>query len=100
MPEGIHRDGHAFAAVMVLRREEVDGGVTQLFGADRTRPLEEFILDSGEGVLFDDQRLAHNTTAVHASGSTRGVRDIVVIDFNPWSERRWGEAFERRAIGR
>ncbi len=99
VPEGIHRDGHAYAAVLVLRREGVGGGITQLFGDDHQRPLEEFVLESGEGILFDDQRLAHNTTAVHAAGTARGERDIVVIDFNPWSERRYGEAFERRVVG-
>lgn len=99
VPEGIHRDGHAFAAVLVLRRDGVGGGVTQLFGHDHSKPLEEFVLESGEGILFDDQRLAHNTTAVHAAGATRGERDIVVIDFNPWSERRYGAEFERRVVG-
>jgi hypothetical protein len=98
VPEGIHRDGHAYAAVFVLRREGVGGGVTQLFGDDHREPLEEFVLESGEGILFDDQQLAHNTTAVHAAGAARGERDIVVIDFNPWAERRYGAEFEARVV--
>ena len=98
VPEGIHRDGHVFAAVLVLRRKGVEGGVTQLFGEDHSQPLEEFVLESGQGILFDDQRLAHNTTAVHAAAEGRGERDIVVIDFNPWAERRYGAEFEARVV--
>lgn len=94
VPEGVHRDGHHFGAVMVLRRDNVEGARTYLYtGAEQT-PLADMTLMAGQGIAFDDRKLWHNTTAMVPTGSEAALRDVIVFDFNPWDQKRYGQAFE------
>ena len=50
-PEGIHRDGVDGAFVMLVNRDNVSSGVTEIFDSER-RPLGHFTLsDPGDAVF-------------------------------------------------
>jgi hypothetical protein len=81
-PEGIHRDGVDGAFVMLINRDNVASGVTEIFSPDGSA-LGHFILtDPGDAVILDDAGVFHGVTAIAPLDSTKpAVRDVLVITF-------------------
>lgn len=81
-PEGIHRDDVDYFCVHLIRRENVQGGVSEVYGLDRAL-IHQCILESpGDRLIGDDQRILHATTPISALQNRRpGFRDVLVIDF-------------------
>jgi hypothetical protein len=79
-PEGVHRDGVDGAFVMLVNRDNVSSGVTNLFDNDRT-PLGHFTLaNPGDAVFLDDARVFHGVTPiVPLDPGKPAVRDVLVI---------------------
>ncbi|MEY4543872.1 MAG: hypothetical protein RL685_67 [Pseudomonadota bacterium] len=80
-PEGIHRDGFPFGAVIMMGRENVRGGETQIF-----TPSEELIeahtmTSEGEALFAFDARIKHYVTPVSTYGGT-GHRDILIFGYH------------------
>jgi hypothetical protein len=82
-PEGIHRDGVDGAFVMLIQRDNVDSGVTQIFDP-QGRPLGSFTLaDPGDAVFLDDRRVFHGVTPIQPLDPARpAIRDVLVITFS------------------
>lgn len=97
VPEGLHRDGHMFGAIVVAGRSGISGGCTTLLHDDGQVAFEG-ILGEGRGIAFDDQRLLHYTSHL-VSGSPGGTRDIIVCTVSAWEQKRYGECFEAAAQG-
>ena len=81
-PEGAHRDGVDWVLVMLVARENIAAGVTNIFdphgeslGAfTLTRPMD--------AVFIDDARVFHGVTAVEPADPTRPAhRDVLVATF-------------------
>lgn len=81
-PEGLHRDGVDWVFVMLVRRENVRDGVTQI-GSAEGEELGSFTLqNSGDAVLLDDRRILHGVTEIHAlNASAPAYRDVLVVTF-------------------
>ncbi len=81
-PEGLHRDGVDWVFVMLVCRQNVRDGVTEIGAPDGTG-LGSFLLeDPGDAVLLDDRRILHGVTEIHAVDPTcRAYRDVLVITF-------------------
>ena len=79
-PEGIHRDGVDGAFVMLVNRDNVSSGVTEIFDSDH-RPLGHFTLsDPGDAVFLDDARVFHGVTPIAPLEPGRpAVRDVLVV---------------------
>lgn len=95
VPEGIHSDGHLFGAVIVVERHNIRGGLTSLYYP--TEPPHRFfetLLSDEQGLLFDDSRLLHFTSELQREQSGTAYRDIFVLDFNRWDQKRYGSDFE------
>jgi hypothetical protein len=77
-PEGAHRDGVDFVAVMMVNRADIKGGETRVFEADG--PLgERFTLsEPGSMVLMDDARVIHESTPIQPLAEG-GHRDTLVL---------------------
>lgn len=83
-PEGIHEDGHHFVAQVLMRRESVEGGVSQLYDRDRAPLFRTLLTEPFETVIIDDRRVFHGVSAVEvADGTPVGVRDMMLVDFFP-----------------
>ena len=81
-PEGAHRDGVDGAFVMLINRDNVASGVTQIFNSDMA-PLGHFTLrDAGDAVFLEDARILHGVTPIVPLDPKRpGIRDVLVITF-------------------
>jgi hypothetical protein len=81
-PEGVHRDGVDGAFVMLVCRDNVASGVTEIFDPDH-KPLGHFTLTNpGDAVFLDDARVFHGVTPITPLDLSRSaVRDVLVITF-------------------
>jgi hypothetical protein len=81
-PEGVHRDGVDGAFVMLINRENVLSGVTQIFDRNEA-PLGHFTLsDAGDAVFLDDARVFHGVTPIAPlDPQKKAIRDVLVITF-------------------
>ena len=95
-PEGRHRDGVDWVAVVLVGRHNVAGGVTAVTDGDRPR-LGTFTLDTPlDTVLLDDHRVWHGVTPVHpVDDAAPAHRDVLVLTFRDRRTRRSGRAAGR-----
>jgi hypothetical protein len=77
-PEGAHRDGVDFVAVVLVDRVAVRGGETRVFEADGPAGLRFTMTEPGTALLLDDARMIHETTPLQPDGAA-GHRDTLVI---------------------
>lgn len=81
-PEGPHRDGVEWVCVMLVARQNVSSGVTEIF--DPTgRSLGQFTLtDPLETVFVDDNRVFHGVTPISPLDPRASAhRDVLVLTF-------------------
>jgi hypothetical protein len=79
-PEGAHRDGVDFVAVVLVDRHHVRGGETRVFQADGIAGVRFTMIEPWTMLLLDDERVIHETTPIQADGAG-GVRDTLVITY-------------------
>ena len=80
-PEGMHRDGVDFVMVMLVKRENVQSGVTLIEGIDRT-PLGSFTLaEPMDATFVDDHRVLHGVTPITPLDVKKAAwRDVLVAN--------------------
>ncbi|HOZ25048.1 MAG TPA: 2OG-Fe dioxygenase family protein [Thermomonas sp.] len=79
-PEGAHRDGVDFVAVLLVSRSGIKGGETRVFDANGPRG-QRFTLDAPWSMLLmDDARVIHESTPIQPIG-TFGHRDTLVLTY-------------------
>lgn len=98
VPEGPHRDGHAFSVIAVAKRNNVKGGETQIIDPKTKEVLFRTILDENQAVLIDDERFIHFASNIEPEEGDVGYRDIWVIEINQWQNRAYGPAHERASM--
>ncbi len=79
-PEGAHRDGVDFVALMLVRRRNVRGGETRIFDAHGPTGIRFTMQESWSLLLMDDERVIHETTPIQPDGEG-GVRDTLVLTY-------------------
>lgn len=79
-PEGAHRDGVDFVAVIVVNRRDVKGGETRVFQADGPLGMRFVIEEPWSALLLDDARVIHETTPIQPAGPAP-VRDTLVLTY-------------------
>lgn len=79
-PEGAHRDGVDFVAVILVHRQQVRGGETRVFDAHGTAGVRFTMTDPWTALLLDDARVIHETTPILPDGP-HGYRDTLVITY-------------------
>jgi len=77
-PEGAHRDGVDFVAVLLVAREGVKGGETRVFEASGPRGERFTLTEPWTMMLLDDARVIHESTPIQPT-SEGGHRDTLVI---------------------
>lgn len=87
-PEGAHRDGVDFVAVVLIGRRGVRGGETRVFEAQGSRGVRFTLTQPGSMLLMDDARVIHETTplqpesaAGESARTVTGVRDTLVLTY-------------------
>ncbi|WP_326542095.1 2OG-Fe dioxygenase family protein [Pseudorhodoferax sp.] len=79
-PEGAHRDGVDFVAVVLVGRQGIKGGETRVFEAEGPNG-QRFTLTEPWSLLFlDDARVIHESTPIQPL-EAGGQRDTLVLTF-------------------
>ena len=79
-PEGAHRDGVDFVAVLLVSRVQVKGGETRVFEADGPAGLRFTMSEPWTTLLLDDARVVHESTPIQPEGDG-AHRDTLVLTF-------------------
>ena len=79
-PEGAHRDGVDFVAVILVNRQAVKGGETRVFQAHGPLGMRFVIDQPWSALLLDDARVIHETTPIQPTGPG-AVRDTLVLTY-------------------
>jgi hypothetical protein len=79
-PEGAHRDGVDYVAVILVKRSDVSGGETRVFDAQGPAGVRFTMAEPWSALLLDDAQVVHETTPIQKAGP-QGVRDTLVLTF-------------------
>jgi hypothetical protein len=79
-PEGAHRDGVDFVALILVGRRHVIGGETRVFEAHGAHGVRFTLEEPWSMLLMDDARVIHETTPLQAQGQG-GARDTLVLTY-------------------
>jgi len=81
-PEGLHRDGVDWVFVMLVDRQNVTEGVTEI-GSPDGRQLGRFTLAApGDAIFLDDHRIFHGVTPIEViDPALPAYRDALVVTF-------------------
>ena len=90
-PEGMHRDGVDWVCVMLIRRENVQSGTTEIFD-EKSETVNRFTLtDPLDTVFLDDARVRHGVTPIsRLEDDQTGFRDVLVLTFRGDGPSRTG----------
>eukprot|EP01083_Nonionella_stella_P000986 2847_1 len=86
-PEGIHQDGDCFTVIgPVINRYNIAGGYNVMYDLNKSE-LSRFVINEGEGVMFDDHSYFHHITKIKYKPNNNpldlvGYRDIVLVGFS------------------
>jgi hypothetical protein len=81
-PEGLHRDGVDWVLVLLIRRENVERGETNITDLQKS-PVSSFTLaEPMDAALVDDSRVYHGVTTIRPLDPSRpSFRDVLVVTF-------------------
>jgi len=79
-PEGAHRDGVDYVAVILVERRSVRGGETRVFEAGSSVGVRFTMTEPWSMLLMDDTRVVHETTPIQPDGLP-GHRDTLVLTY-------------------
>ena len=79
-PEGAHRDGVNFVAVVLVDRHGVRGGETRVFEAEGPHGVRFTLDEPWSALLLDDPRVIHESTPIQPDGA-QGWRDTLVLTY-------------------
>jgi len=84
-PEGAHRDGVDFVAVLLIDRQGIKGGETRVFDAAGPNGQRFTLLEPWSMLLLDDARVIHETTPIQPLANDAadpvGFRDTLVLTY-------------------
>ena len=83
-PEGAHRDGVDFVAVILIGRHQIKGGETRIFEADGPNGKRFTMTEPWTMLLLDDATVIHESTPIQPLGE-HGHRDTLVITYRAGS---------------
>ncbi len=79
-PEGAHRDGTDFVAILFAGRENIHGGESRIFEFNGRHGQRFTLSEKWTLLLLDDQRVIHESTPIQPAGGS-GHRDTLVLSF-------------------
>ncbi len=79
-PEGAHRDGVDFVALILIERGDITGAATTIHSDDGDTLAAVTLAVPGTAMLLDDQRVIHATTPIQPAGP-RPHRDTLVLTY-------------------
>jgi hypothetical protein len=80
-PEGAHRDGVDYVAVLLVGRHAIKGGETRVFEAQGPAGQRFTLTEPWSLLLLDDARVIHESTPIQPLDAAGGHRDTLVLTF-------------------
>ena len=81
-PEGMHRDGVDWVCVVLVKRENVESGTTEIFDSIRNVTSGFTLTEPPDTIFLDDSRVLHGVTPIAPLASAEnGYRDVLVLTF-------------------
>ena len=82
-PEGLHRDGVTYIAVLMINRFNIEGGVTTITDAKEKLLLETQLTNSFDIFIGNDSATMHGVTPISKADQClqQAYRDVLVIAF-------------------
>jgi hypothetical protein len=83
-PEGAHRDGVDFVAVMLIDRHDIKGGETRVFEVNGPAGQRFTMTEPWTLLFLDDERVIHESTPIqplNVKDSNASYRDTLVLTF-------------------
>lgn len=80
-PEGAHRDGVDYVAVLLVGRHAIKGGETRVFEAQGPAGQRFTLMEPWSLLLLDDARVIHESTPIQPLDAAGGHRDTLVLTF-------------------
>lgn len=81
-PEGAHRDGVDFVAVILVDRRAISGGETRVFEAAGPHGVRFSLATPWTALVLDDTRVIHESTPIQPlTDDGRGHRDTLVLTY-------------------
>lgn len=80
-PEGAHRDGVDYIAIVLVDRVRVVGGETRVFPADSRHGVRFTLVEPWSALLLEDARVIHETTPIQSAAPEPGWRDTLVLTY-------------------
>lgn len=82
-PEGIHKDGAEFILIMLMDRQNVQGGVSRVYDNDMNPLFAGTLEECGDLMLVNDRAVYHGVTEITPLDPTRPAwRDVLVLTFH------------------
>lgn len=103
VPEGPHQDGHEYTAILVFKRQGIEGAVTSLYPVGEPEPFFTTVIPENHALVFSDEQMFHYTTNLEPLNGS-GYRDLWMVVFDRWDDadseenRRYGEGYEKAAL--
>lgn len=79
-PEGAHRDGVDFVAILLVSRKDVKGGESRVFDASSSNGKRFTLTEPWSLLLLDDMRVIHESTPIQPT-APGGHRDTLVLTY-------------------
>lgn len=79
-PEGAHRDGVDFVAILLVDRVNIKGGESRIFEVDGTNGKRFTLFEPWTLLILNDQRVIHETTPIQPTAKG-GHRDTLVLTY-------------------
>jgi len=79
-PEGAHRDGVDFVAILMVERAHIKGGETRVFEANGPQGIRFTLTEPFQTLLLDDARVIHETSPIQPIGPD-AHRDTLVLTY-------------------
>ncbi|POZ62053.1 2OG-Fe dioxygenase family protein [Chromobacterium alticapitis] len=80
-PEGIHQDGVDYFFAILIHRQNVEGGVSELQDEHHAQVWQAPLLNSMEFLLVDDRRMYHGVSSCLAANNAPGWRDALILNY-------------------
>lgn len=79
VPEGIHRDGYNFIAMICITRKNIVGAINKIYSNDKNI-VHSVQLQEGEMFILNDNKMFHDVTPINLyKENEEGYRDIFVL---------------------
>lgn len=79
-PEGAHRDGVDFVAILLVARENIKGGESRVFEAESSNGRRFTLMAPWTLLLLNDERVIHESTPIQPTDNG-GHRDTLVLTY-------------------